>query len=165
MVFGKKNQKVGKDIQEKETVNEQDSVDYKDLYLRTTADFQNYKRRVEKERALWIQEAQAETLKPLLSIVDDLERAIHACKHHKEDKTQKDWLEGLQLIYKNVTKIFVDLGVKEINCFGMFDPALHEALMQVDSTDHKQGEIVKILNKGYTFHDNVLRHAKVSVAK
>jgi molecular chaperone GrpE len=62
-------------------------------------------------------------------------------------------------------KIFKDLGVEEIDCTGEFDPELHEALVEVDSKEHKSGEIVDVLTRGYTYNSHILRHAKVSVAK
>ena len=135
--------------------------DYKDLYMRTVADFQNYKRRVEQERAEWMRDAQGETVKQLLPVVDDLQRAISFCDEKKDSKV----LEGLALMQKNVDKTFSDLGVTEIDCSGEFDPGFHEAVVQVDSKDHESGEIVEVISKGYALNDQVIRHAKVSVAK
>jgi molecular chaperone GrpE len=65
----------------------------------------------------------------------------------------------------SLEKRLKDLGVEEIDCRGMFDPHLHEALMHVDAPGHQPGEIVEVLSRGYLFHDAVIRHAKVSVAK
>lgn len=145
--------------------NKNSGQDYKDLYVRVMADFKNYKRRVEKERSDWVYDAQAEVLNSLLFIVDDLERAIESCKKQKESEEQKATIDGLELIEKNVKKALKDLGVKPIDCSGKFDPDFHEALVQVDSKDHKSGDIVDVINKGYVFNSKVLKHAKVSVAK
>lgn len=139
-------------------------TDYKDLYTRVSADFQNYKRRVEKERAEWITQAKSDVIRPLLTVLDDLERAIESCRK-QEGEEQKSMLAGLELVYKNITKTFVDLGVETIDCAGEFNPELHEALTQVESKGHKSGEIVEVITQGYTFGGAVLRHAKVSVAK
>jgi len=158
MVFKKK-------YKAKENKEEKQETNYKDLYLRVAADFQNYKRRVEKERSQWIREAHSDVIRPLLSVMDDLERAIESCRKQKESKEQKSILEGLELVYKSVTKTFKDLGVEPIDCSGEFDPDLHEALVSVDSPDHETGQIVDVITKGYTFHSHVIRHAKVSVAK
>lgn len=136
-------------------------TDYKDLYQRLAADFQNYKRRAEQERAGWIAMAQGETITKLLPIVDDLQRAVSFCDEKKDKKV----LEGLELMQKNIDKTFADLGVTEIDCTGKFDPDFHEALMQVDSNEHESGEIIDVISKGYLLNDHVLRHAKVSVAK
>jgi len=138
--------------------------DYQDLYLRSVADFQNYKRRVEEERAAWISHAQIEVLKPLLHLIDDIDRAVDSCKK-QEEADKESILSGLELIKKNLDKTFKDLGVSEIDCSGKFDPNFHEALIEVDSPDHTSGDIVDVVNKGYMFKDKVVRHAKVSVAK
>ena len=71
----------------------------------------------------------------------------------------------LQLIQKNLQKAFADLGVKKIDCSKEFDPHFHEALMQVESTNHNPGQIVQVFEPGFTIRDLVIRHAKVSVAK
>lgn len=128
--------------------------DYKDLFTRVSADFQNFKRRVEKERSLWTDEAQAFVLKNLVGIMDDLDRAV-----------QKENVPGLELIQKSVEKKFKDLGVEKVDCSGKFDPEFHDALVQVESPSHKTGEIVEVLSNGYAYKSIVLLHAKVSVAK
>lgn len=140
-------------------------TDYKDLYTRVSADFQNYKRRVEKERAEWMRGAQGDVILPLLSVLDDLERGIEACRTQEETKEQQEVCAGLELVYKNVSKTFNDFEIEEIACSGAFNPELHEALVQVESAEHESGEIVDVITKGYMFHSQVLRHAKVSVAK
>lgn len=138
--------------------------DFKNQLLRVNADFQNFKKRIEKEKAEWIEFSQATVIKAFLPFLDDLERAIETSK--KEAKKEDfAWLHGFEIIKKKLKKVFEDLGVKEIDCTKNFDPNYHEALMQVDSKDYKSGQIVQVLNKGYTFKGKVLRHAKVSVAK
>jgi len=133
------------------------SEDYKEQFVRVTADFQNYKRRIEKERLRWMQEAQADAVREFLPVVDDLERAISS--------QENGAVEGLQLIQKNLQKVFKKLSIKEIDCSGPFNPEHHEAIMQVDSEKHQQGDVVAVVSKGYLLHGLVLRHAKVSVAK
>ncbi len=143
--------------EDREVDSTEDTVlKYKDLYQRVFADFQNYKRRIEKERLRWILQGQIEVLKRFLLVIDDLDRAIQSLESSDA---------GLEIIKKNTDKILSDLGVEEIDCSGMFDPDLHEALLQVESKNHKSGEIVEVFNKGYTINTNVIRHAKVSVAK
>jgi len=139
-------------------------INYKEQFLRLNADLQNYKRRVEKERAEWMHVAQASALEPMLSIADDLDRAIENSEKNP-DVAQSAWFEGFKLIQKNLHKSLNDLGVQEIAATGSFNPELHEALIQVESPDHQSGHIVQLLNKGYTLKSKVLRHAKVSVAK
>ena len=132
----------------------------KELYVRLLADFQNYKRRIEKERMGWMIDAQKDVLRPLVGIMDDMSRAVNACKGN----------EGLELLQKNIEKTFKDLGVVEIDCSGKFNPEFHEALIEVESPGHTAGDIVEVHGKGYVFQPTehvsyVLRHAKVSVAR
>ncbi len=132
--------------------------------LRINADFQNFKRRVEKERIEWMVLAQSKTLESLLPLFDELDRALDLADQ-KADKQVAAWLDGFKLIQKNWKKRFKELGVKEIEGSGKFDPELHEALVQVDSEDIASGDIVQCFEKGYTFKEKVIKHAKVSVAK
>jgi len=134
--------------------NNKPKENFEEKFLRVTADFQNYKRRMEKEQFEWIADGKATVLKKLLFIVDDLDRAIKSGS-----------CSGLELIKKNLDKALTNLGVEEIDCSGEFDPELHEAMVQVDLEDHESGHIVDVLNKGYRLGDEVIRHAKVSVAK
>lgn len=136
----------------------------KSQLLRISADFANFKNRVTKERSEWEEFAQINIITAFLPMIDDLERALDVAK----DKINKDclsWLAGFELIDKNLKKSLDKLGIKEIDCSSDFDPELHEALMQTDSDKHATGQIVQVLNKGYTFKNRVIRHAKVSVAK
>jgi molecular chaperone GrpE len=136
----------------------------KDKFIRISADFENYKKRIENEKKSWIEVSQAEVLKDLLNIVDDFDRAIDA--HKKKISSKNDtFLEGLELINKSFHKILEKYNVKEITNIEKFDPKYHEAIIQIESKDHENGEIVEILQKGYTFKDKLLRPAKVSVAK
>lgn len=137
--------------------------------MRVTADFQNFKKRTSEEQIRWTLLAKASVLTTFLPLADDVDRAIeNASKSIVEnvsDDSKSDWLEGFRLIQKNLQKIFSDNGVTEIDCSGNFDPELHEAMMQIESKDHKKEEIVEVFLKGYKFDSQVLRHAKVSVAK
>ena len=137
---------------------------FKEQFLRLNADFQNFKRRVEKERAEWMTSAQSSVLKKLLPVFDELDNVVLLTKGEQAtDNTS--WTQGLQLSQKNWQKILLEIGVEEIDPSGMFDPELHEGLMQEEALDKKSGEIVKTFSKGYRFKGNVIKHAKVSVAK
>ncbi len=137
----------------------------KEQLLRVNADFQNFKKRIEKDKSEWFELAQATVIKEFLPIIDDFERAIQSIEKIEKKDIKKEWFEGLELVSKKLKKVFDDLGVKQIECSGQFNPEIHEALMHVESKDHKSGLIVQVLNKGYTFKERVLRCAKVSVAK
>lgn len=131
--------------------------EWKDRCLLTAADFENFKRRTEKERVMWITNTQATILTDVISLVDDFERAFA----QPADQSR----EGFELIYKSLQKILQKYGVQEIKEVTEFDPNLHEAIMHVESPDHQSGQIVQVLQKGYRFKDQILRPAKVSVAK
>lgn len=131
--------------------------EWKDRCLITAADFENFKRRTEKERVMWITNTQATILTDVISLVDDFERAF--------SNAETGSLEGFQMIYKSFQKILQKYGVQEIKEVTEFDPNLHEAIMHVESPDHQSGQIVQVLQKGYRFKDQILRPAKVSVAK
>lgn len=132
----------------------QELVSCKEQLLRVSADFQNFRKRTEKERVDWAITAQGAVINKMLPIIEDLERALAATAH-----------DGLSLIHKNLKKILTELGVEEIQCSGVFNPELHEALTQVDAPEVDSGSIVQVYAQGYLFKGTVLRHAKVAVAK
>lgn len=137
---------------------------WKEKYLRATADFQNFTKRMEKEQAEWMRTAQIHVLKDVLPLVDDLERAcadIRAKEQQGVDVTAL--LAALSMITAATTKMLSKYNVKEITENTLFNPNVHEALMSVASPDHTSGQIVAVLQKGYMIHDQVLRPAKVSV--
>ncbi len=139
--------------------------EWKDRTLRATADFVNYKKRVEKEQALWSRRAQAAILTDLLDTVDDFDRAI--AEHEKKERTPEldAWLAGFELIRNKFTKLLSKHNVIEIEQIKTFDPQLHEALVHLESKEHKPGQIIEVMQKGYLIKDQVLRPAKVSVSK
>ena len=137
---------------------------YKELFLRTSADLQNFQRRVDRERLESAQLMQTDILQKFLPFCQDLDRAIEVSTKTANPQAA-EILEGFKLIAKNLHKTMKDLGIQEINATGQFNPELHEALMTVESAEHKSGDIVQVLSKGYTFKGKVLIHARVSVAK
>ena len=142
---------------------EQERDNFKAQFLRVTADFENFKRRQEKEQAQWYQQAQADLLKNLLVVVDNFDRALQ----EKQTRTPElaSWLQGFELIHKSIKKLLKDYDVEELKNMTEFDPEFHEALAQVESEDKNPGDIVDVLEKGYTFKGLLLRPAKVTVVK
>ncbi len=138
---------------------------WKDKFVQVSADMQNYKRRVEKEQSMWTRRAQEDVLIKLLTIVDDFDRAL--AEHEKHERTPEldTWLEGFELIGKGLYKFLGNMNVVEIKQMKTFDPTLHEAIAQVDMPDKSEGDIVDVVQKGFMFGDEVLRPAKVTVAK
>lgn len=136
----------------------------KNKLLFARADFENFKKRISKEKQEWIASGQSQILIELLPLVDDFDRALE--EQRKQTTTHHDaWLKGYELMYASLHKLLEKHHVREIKEVLVFDPTIHEAVMQVDSPDHASGTIVQVLQKGYLFNDVVLRPAKVSVAK
>ncbi len=136
----------------------------KERALYAAAEFENYKKRTEKERLTWIQAAQASVLLDLLPIGDDIERAFAQISPEKQQELGS-WLQGFELIRKAYYKLLQKYGVEEMRPTGMFNPIYHEAISQVVSEKHQPGEIVSVFEKGYFYKGGVLRPAKVSVAQ
>jgi molecular chaperone GrpE len=139
---------------------QQDAAMWKDQAARIFADFDNYKKRMERDQASWMQTAQVSVLKDLLSVVDNFDRALSS-----KNDSSADVYTGIEMIYKSVMQLLHKYGVKEFTDYKTFDPELHEALMDVESADHTSGQIVQVLEKGFMIKDKVLRPAKVMIAK
>ena len=140
------------------------AAEWTDKYLSLTADFQNYKKRVDLDRAEWSFEAQKKVFLVLLDIVDNFERALEQ-ERKRENAEDVTWLAGFEMIYQSIEKLMQKFGIQKITDFSSFNPKYHEALVQVESADHKSGDIVQVLQTGYSMQDKVIRPATVSVAK
>ena len=137
-------------------------ADLKDKYLRTLAEFDNYKKRTLKEKAELILNGSEKTVKAVLPVLDDFERAL---KDKSDDpKAIKD---GVQMIYNKFVKALESLGVKKIDTDGKdFDTDFHEAVAMVPGMgDEKKGKVIDCVQTGYTLNDKVIRHAKVAVGQ
>ena len=153
-IFGKKDKKDPL----KEKVEE-----LNDKVLRQMAEFDNYRKRTEKEKAQMFEQGQANVLEKLLPIIDNFERGLAAVPEAEKDGAFAD---GMNKIYKQFVKQLEDLGVTPIEAVGKeFDPNLHNAVMQVESAEYESGFVAQELQKGYMFHDTVLRHSMVAVAQ
>src|SRR5690348_6840576 len=138
---------------------EQEAVD--DRLLRLAADFDNYKKRAARERAEYVALANERLLKELLPILDDLERALNAAEEHEEAQLE----EGVRLVHRSLASLLERQGVKEIATTGKFDPHVHEALLAQPSEEAEQGDVLDVIQKGYTLGDRVVRPARVIVAE
>jgi molecular chaperone GrpE len=132
-----------------------------DRLLRLAADFENYKKRVARERAEYIALANERLLKELLPILDDLERALNAAEEHEEAQLE----EGVRLVHRSLASLLERQGVREIATDGKFDPHVHEALLAQPSEEAEQGDVLDVIQKGYTLGDRVVRPARVIVAE
>lgn len=138
---------------------------WKEKYIRVAADLENFSKRVDKERVQWRMSGQSSVFTGLLEIVDDFDRAFEQLNKASVDASSQSWIMGFELIRKALHKFLESHEIAEISTTMPFDTQYHEALMEVDSPEHKTGDIVAVLQKGYTFKGQVLRVAKVSVAK
>lgn len=135
--------------------------EYFEQMLRLKAEFDNYRRRVSKERQDWARSARASVVSQLLTVLDDAKRA----RRHAEEMQQID-AEGVMLILRRFEEAITQLGVKELETPpGVeFDPEMHEALMTAPSGEIPEGHIVATMEPGYTYEDQLLRPGKVSVS-
>ncbi len=138
-------------------------AELEDKYLRQVAEFDNFRRRVMKEKAELILNGGEKVLTSLLPVVDDLERAQQHMANATDVKALK---EGIDLIIDKFNKLLKSQGVKEIETKGKdFDVNYHEAITMIPSeNDEQKGKIVDCVSKGYTLNDKVIRYAKVVVA-
>jgi len=133
-----------------------------DRLLRTAAEFDNYRKRMERERRDLSEYAAADVLKDVLPILDNFERALAAPATPETDAFRK----GIELIHKQMLDLLKKRGVKPIEALGAdFDPNFHQAVIHEPSADHREGEVMAELQRGYLLGDRLLRPAMVKVAK
>ena len=130
-----------------------------DILLRTAAEFDNYKKRTEREKSGVAEYARAGIIKQLLPILDNIDRAAQA------DRESPDYIKGIELIIKQFEGLSEKLGIEEIAKQGdAFDPNLHEAVMHIEDEALGENVIAEVLQKGYKTGDTIIRHAMVKVA-
>lgn len=140
---------------------DQKIADLTDRVQRQMAEFDNFRKRTDKEKSEMFDAGARHILEKILPVVDNFERAI-ALRPEGEDNAYAD---GIEKIYKGLIKTLDDLDVKEIDAKGKeFDPNFHNAVMHVEDESLGENEVAEVLQKGYTFHDVVIRHAMVKVA-
>jgi len=132
-----------------------------DRLLRTTAEFDNYRKRIERERREQADYAAADVLTELLPLVDDLERALRA-----DTDSADAYRKGVELIHRQMLDLLRRRGVTPVDAVGlMFDPHLHQAVSHEEVPGHPDGEVVEQFRRGYRMRDRLLRPAMVKVAK
>jgi molecular chaperone GrpE len=155
-------QKKDEEIQEKdqEIQNKDEKIeDYYHQLQRMQADFENYKKRSEKDIKEYIKYANENLILKIIEVYEDLERALKADKSH-------DLKEGVEMIYKKLNDLLEGEGLREICAEGeKFDPFQHEALLVEDHDDYDSGIIIEELGKGYTLDSKVIKYSKVKVCK
>ncbi len=138
-----------------------DLDDLRQTLLRRQADFDNYRKRVEKERGEDQKRATGRVIEQLIPVLDGFEQALAA---HKEAEYES-YRKGFELIYKQLLDNLAKLGAERVDPAGrLFDPHLHQAVDRLESTKHQDGTILEVFQPGYVFHGRVLRPAMVRVA-
>lgn len=130
-----------------------------DKYLRTLAEYDNFRKRSQREKDAIYGDATADTVKKLLPVLDNFERALnYECK-------DEEFKKGIALIQNTLTEVFDNIGVKEIPAMDQqFDPNLHEAVMHIDNPAYGENIVTDVYRKGYMLGDKVIRHSMVVVA-
>jgi molecular chaperone GrpE len=138
-----------------------DLEDLRQTLLRRQADFENYKKRIERERSEDTKRATARVIEGLIPIIDSFEHALAA---HREDEYES-YRRGFELIYKQLLENIAKLGVERLEPVGkLFDPHLHQAMDRTETTEHEDGTVLQVFQAGYVYHGRVLRPAMVRVA-
>jgi molecular chaperone GrpE len=143
-----------------------ESDQWRDRFLRKAAEFDNYRKRIEKEKADSIMLAKSSVLLEFLSVADACERALESFNDNKDIQSGLgQYREGVELLYRQMLDVFTRLGVTPIQAKGqMFDPHLHEALAREVTKEFEENTITHELRRGYMFKDRLLRPAQVNVA-
>ena len=173
----KENQKKEKELKQEEKIitlkeseylklqeESQKAKEYWDKILRLQADFDNNRKRLEKEKQDFAKFANEGLILELLNILDDLERTVELVEAKDQDLSV--FLKGVEMILAHLYDMLKSYGVKPIEAEGkIFDPHLHEALMQAENKDLPEHTIIEELQKGYLLNDRVIRTSKVKVSK
>ena len=140
---------------------EEDSGRVREALLRKSADFDNLKRRTEKDKAEYLRFALAEAFADILGVVDNFERALN----HRADATGDEFHAGIDMIARQLADTLKKYGVVEVPALGLpFDPNVHEAVMREETESVAPGTVLEVFQKGYLLNDRLLRPARVKVA-
>jgi len=141
-----------------------DVEEQKDGWLRSRADLDNYRKRVQRDAARSHQDALSSVIKIFLDVADDLERAL---RNKPETEESENWVVGIALIHQKLLTKMKNQGVErmEVNPGDEFDPNIHEAITQEESPDFEEGQIIDVVKPGYRISDRVIRPAMVRVAR
>ena len=144
-----------------QTVDKEKYDELYDKYLRVLAEYDNFKKRTQKEKEELYGTAKADTIEKLLPVVDNLERAISALS----ETESSEFSEGVKMVTKQFFEILEKMGVTAIDALGsQFDPNLHNAVMHVDDEEYDTNVVIEQFMKGYQMKDKVIRHSMVKVA-
>ncbi len=137
--------------------------EYYDLLLRKSAEFDNYRKRIERDRQSQAEAAAADMLEELLPLIDDLERALSV---EVGPKGAEPYRQGVELIHRQLGELLRKRGVRPIEAIGAdFDPHYHQAVTYEPAEGHREGEVIEEFRRGYMLGDRLLRPSMVKVAK
>lgn len=156
--MSEKEKKQTKQKEQKEDNKDQQIKELKELLQKVQADYENYKKRVEKEKEEIKFLSKKEVFLKLLPIVDNFELAL------KQTENKEEFVKGVEMIYAQLHDMMNKEGLEQIQQNEKFDPQIHEAVM-TEKSDKEEGTILEELQKGYVFKDKVIRHSRVKVSK
>jgi len=134
-----------------------------DRVKRQMAEFENFRKRTEKEKQTMFSMGERSVIEKMLPIVDNFERGLAAVPENEKDTPLAS---GMEMVYRQLVKQLEDLGVTPIEAVGQeFDPAFHNAVMQVESEEYPSGTVAQEFQKGYKYHDAVIRYSMVGVVQ
>ena len=159
-----KGHKKKKDKADKKAEELKEQIDQlQDKCMRQMAEFENFRKRSEKEKSAMFETGAKSVIEKILPVVDNFERGLAAIP---EEEKGSPFADGMNMIYRQLMTELDNMGVKPIEAVGQeFNPDLHNAVMQVESQEFESGVIAQELQKGYTYHDSVVRHSMVAVAQ
>jgi molecular chaperone GrpE len=159
----KKKSLFGKDKKEKKDKQQEKIDELEDRVKRQMAEFENFRKRSEKEKSAMFETGAKSVVEKILPVVDNFERGLAGLS---EEEMKQPFAEGMNMVYKQLITELEKLEVKPIEAVGHeFNPELHNAVMQVESDEYESGIIAQELQKGYTYRDSVVRHSMVAVAQ
>jgi molecular chaperone GrpE len=140
-----------------------EAAEANEKYLRTYADFENYRKRVQRDQVDFKKYANEQMALELLTVIDHLSLAI---KHANEAGGGEGLQQGVEMVHKQFRDVLEKFGIVPFKAEGEpFDPSMHDAMMQVETADVPENTVVQVFQDGYLYHEKVLRHAKVGVSK
>jgi len=154
-------------LEEKVEELQEQNNELEEKYLRAVADFENIKKRLEREKMQAVSYANEEFARDLLPVIDSMDFAAESVEKIEDNDNEyvKKIEEGIALTIEQFKKVMQKHGIELIDTEEGFNPHFHNAVMQVESEEHEEGEIVQLLQKGYKIKERVLRPAMVSIAK
>lgn len=141
---------------------QKEANDYLDKWQRTIAEFDNFRKRTMKEKTAMYENGSKEVLEKILPVIDNFERALISAS---EEEKNSSFVQGVDMIYKQLVGVLTEIGVEEIKALGEeFNPNLHHAVTHEDNDEYGENEVVEVFQKGYIYKDSVLRYSMVKVA-